>query len=323
MKKWLSLFFLIIILLVPNVQSIFSDLKDPYPPGQPTSGPGGSDYLHTGVKKSSYRWGPKQFWIFEPNSPKPESAPLIAFIHGYYAMFPFYYQTWINHIVKKGNIVVYPRYQMGFILGYWNYHKNAVNAIKDAINILNNGDHVKPEIDKFAVVGHSLGGGITVHIASVAEEKGLPLPKAIMPVDPFLAPYHEFDLNKIPNGIYMLVIVSQDDTVAGNESGNTIYYNTPQISITQKDYIIQVTDAYGSPDLEAGHHAPLCMPGYFSYTVDALDYYSTWKLFDALTDFAFYGINKEYCLGNTNKQRFMGYWSDGNPVKEMIVTDFP
>jgi hypothetical protein len=54
-----------------------------------------------------------------------------------------------------------------------------------------------------------------------------------------------------------------------------------------------------------------------------MDYYSTWKLFDALTDYAFYGINKEYCLDNTPEQRFMGLWSDGTPVKELIVTDTP
>ena len=54
-----------------------------------------------------------------------------------------------------------------------------------------------------------------------------------------------------------------------------------------------------------------------------MDYYSTWKLFDALTDYAFYGINGEYCFGDTPEQRFMGLWSDGTPVNELIVTDTP
>jgi len=57
--------------------------------------------------------------------------------------------------------------------------------------------------------------------------------------------------------------------------------------------------------------------------VNAMDYYSTWKLFDALIDYAFYGTNEEYCLGNTPEQRFMGLWSDGTPVKELTVTDTP
>ena len=54
-----------------------------------------------------------------------------------------------------------------------------------------------------------------------------------------------------------------------------------------------------------------------------MDYYSTWKLFDALTDYAFYGINGKFCLGNTPEQKNMGNWSDGTPVKKLIITDNP
>ena len=57
--------------------------------------------------------------------------------------------------------------------------------------------------------------------------------------------------------------------------------------------------------------------------VDALDFYGLWKLFDALCDAAFSGRNRQYALGNTPQQRFMGKWSDGTPVKELNVTDKP
>ena len=53
--------------------------------------------------------------------------------------------------------------------------------------------------------------------------------------------------------------------------------------------------------------------------IDALDFYGTWKLLDGLTDAAFHGTHREYALGNTAQQRFMGKWSDGVPVKELIV----
>ena len=45
--------------------------------------------------------------------------------------------------------------------------------------------------------------------------------------------------------------------------------------------------------------------------------------FDGLIDAAFAGKNREYALGNTPQQRFMGVWSDGVPVKELKVTDKP
>ena len=56
-----------------------------------------------------------------------------------------------------------------------------------------------------------------------------------------------------------------------------------------------------------------------AFGVDALDYYGLWKPFDALCDAAFSGKNREYALGNSPEQRFMGKWSDGVPVKELQV----
>jgi len=320
MKKQILILFVICLLMTLFTEPIIAK-EDPTPPGQPPSGPGGSDYAHNGVIKTRYNWGAHQYWIFEPDDPKPETAPLIVFNHGWTAIFPIIYQEWIYHIVKKGNIVVYPRYQRGISIGFKNFYSNAVQAVKDAIEELENGDHVRPELDKFAIVGHSLGGGFTAYMAADAQDAGLPIPKAIMPVQPAVLFGNNVDLSKIPNETLMLVIVGDNDTVVGNESGKTIFYNSTQVPLLQKDFVIQVTDTYGEPDLVADHLAPICTPS--SDTVDAMDYYSTWKLFDALTDYAFYGINKEYCFDNTSQQRFMGLWSDGTPVKELIVTDTP
>jgi hypothetical protein len=121
----------------------------------------------------------------------------------------------------------------------------------------------------------------------------------------------------------MVVVVGSNDTVVGTESGKHIFNEANQIPFDKKDFVIQITDTYGKPDLIADHLAPVAPRIPIVGKVDAMDYYSTWKLFDALIDYAFYGINGEYCLGNTPEQRFMGLWSDGTPVKEMIVTDNP
>ena len=319
MKKQMLILFIICLLTTLSFQTIVAKDGDPTQPNQPPSGPGGSDYKHNKVIKTRYKYGAQQYWIFEPDDPKPESAPLIVFNHGWSAMFPIFYKAWVYHIVKKGNIVVYPRYQFGLYFGFKNFYSNAVQAVKDAIYELENGNHVSPELDKFAIVGHSLGGGITAYMAAYAEDLGLPIPKAIMPVQPAILSL--VDLSKISNETLMLVIVGEDDDIVGDMSGKKIFYESTQIPVSQKDFVIQVTDTYGKPDLVADHLAPLCVP--FSKTVDAMDYYSTWKLFDALTDYAFYGINREYCFDNTPQQRFMGLWSDGTPVKELIVTDTP
>ena len=303
-------------------QHRYTLLEPPTPPQQPPTGPGGSNYSHSGVRQSRYGFGARGFWIFEPTDPTPPSAPLIVFNHGWSAFFPIAYKAWIEHLVKRGNIVIYPRYQLGFIIGVRYGTQHAIQAVKKAITILQNGDHVQPDLDKFAIVGHSLGGGITAEMAVLAEEKGLPRPKAVMPVQPFIRNDTMMkNFHDIPATTLLLVVVGENDTIAGNFSGKLIFSTSDQIPFDQKDFIIQRTDRHGSPALVADHYAPVCIPN--SSWVDAMDYYSTWKLFDALTDYAFYGTNHEFCLDNTPEQRFMGNWSDGTPVKELTVTDTP
>lgn len=303
-----------------NDETHYRLFEPPTPPQQPDDGPGGSNYSYHAVQKTRYFFGSREFWIFEPAEPTPLTAPLIVFNHGWSAFFPIYYEAWIEHLVKRGNIVVYPRYQLGFVIGIRYATQHAIRAVKTAIFILSHGHHVHPDLDKFAIVGHSLGGGITAEMAVLAEEKGLPCPKAVMPVQPFIRLDTMIkDFHGIPSSTLLLVVVGENDTVVGNYSGELIFTSSDQIPYDQKDFIIQRTDTHGAPNLIADHMAPVCIPN--SSSVDAMDFYSTWKLFDALTDYAFYGINHEYCLGNTLKQRFMGFWSDGTPVKELIVTD--
>jgi pimeloyl-ACP methyl ester carboxylesterase len=296
--------------------------EPPTPPEQPSTGPGGSNYSHEGVRQLQYGWGGHQFWIFEPTNPTPTSAPLIVFNHGWSAFFPSSYQAWIDHLVRRGNIVIYPRYQLGLVIGVRYSTSNAIQAVKKAITILQNSDHVQPDLDKFAIVGHSLGGGITAEMAVLAEQNGLPRPKAIMPVQPFIRSDTMMkNFHAIPATTFLLVVVGENDTIVGDYAGKLIFSSSDQIPFDQKDFIIQRTDRYGSPALVADHFAPICITN--GSWVDAMDYYSTWKLFDALTDYAFFGTNHDFCLGNTLEQRFMGFWSDGTAVKELMITDTP
>ncbi len=63
--------------------------------------------------------------------------------------------------------------------------------------------------------------------------------------------------------------------------------------------------------------------GHDPLVIDALDWYGTWKLFDGLTDAAFYNRNRQYALGATPEQTGMGQWSDGTPVKPIKVLKQP
>ena len=306
----------------------------PSPPQQPRSGPGGSDYAHEKVMSHVYGKGDEQYWLFEPAEPTPRSAPLIVFNHGWLGMEPAAYLGWLHHLVRRGNIVVFPRWQATVLTAPWTFTRNAITALKLALAELKRTGHVTPDLEKLAVVGHSAGGAITADMAALAATEGLPKPKAVMIVQPGRgirsanSPlFPPADYLKIPADTLLLVVVGADDLVVGDFTARDIFGKVAQIPADRKGYIIVQTDRHGDPPLLADHISPCAplnpRPLFMGQGCNALDYFGYWKLFDALTDFAFHGTHKEFALGNTPQQRFMGKWSDGVPVKELVVRDKP
>jgi pimeloyl-ACP methyl ester carboxylesterase len=346
----LSLTLIFLSLTIVSSQSIT-------PPSQPQNGPGGSQYIHANVTKNRYGTGGEEYWIYEPDSPKPRTAPVIVFLHGWGGMNPLYYGAWIDHLVKRGNIVVYPRYQGGLLTPIKDFMPNTLGAIKDALRRLQTeSGHVTPDLSKFATVGHSLGGVLAANVAAVAAESKLPRVRAVMSVEPGITepPINVplADLKKIPADTLLLAVAGDQDSLVRDTDAKRIYYESTRVSAANKDFVMLVSDSHGTPSLLASHRAPTAMDKDYdggegvegtpsvssdrigdaqvsrrvrpeTMMVNALDFYGTWKLFDGLCDAAFTGKNREYALGNTPQQRFMGRWSDGIPVKELKVTDKP
>ncbi|MBN1342243.1 MAG: alpha/beta hydrolase fold domain-containing protein [Phycisphaerae bacterium] len=321
-----------IIVLPAALLSALPACQSALPPGQPEAGPGGADYVHLSMKESRFGREGLEYWLFEPAEPTPNSAPLVVFNHGWSAMEPKGYVAWIEHIVRRGNIVVYPRYQASLKAPFSEFMPNTLAAVKDGIARLQSGGHVRPELDHVATVGHSIGGQISANLAAVAADEALPVFKAVMCVEPW-GPGHDIpwhvpfeDLSRIPAGTLLLTIVGDADAFAGDIGARIIFDGAAQVSPEDKDFVVLNSDDHGRPRLVATHFAPAASgkaAGGSLLSPDALDYYGTWKLFDALADAAFHGTHREYALGDTPEQRFMGLWSDGTPVNELVVTDAP
>ena len=344
-----SLILIAVLLLTVPVRS----QQLPAPPPQPETGPGGKQKPHAAVIKNRYGQGGKEYWIYEPDRPKPQTAPVVIFLHGWGGTNPLYYGAWIDHLVKRGNIVVFPRYQSSILTRREDFIPNTVDAVNAAFaRLQSEPGHVRPDLNKVAAVGHSLGGVLAASLAALAGDNKLPLVRALMAVEPGLtrAPISVpiADLSKIPSSTLLLSIAGDRDGLVADHDAKRIYYDSKQISAANKDFVLLVSDERGRPGLIAGHRAPtapdqdydngegdLTSPRGGSRTdgqgrvdsriptIDALDYYGLWKLFDGLCDAAFTGKNREFALGNTPQQRFMGKWSDGIAVKELVVTDKP
>ena len=106
---------------------------------------------------------------------------MVVFHHGWLAMNPEVYGAWIEHLVRRGHIVIYPRY-MEVETPVPEYLPNASAAIVDAVGVLEMSPaHVKPDRSRFgAAVGRFDGGVLSVQVAALAKSLGLPEPKAVV-----------------------------------------------------------------------------------------------------------------------------------------------
>ena len=288
-------------------------IEKPAPPTQPKSGPGGSDYAYGGVRESRHGEGGTQFWILEPSRPAPKKAPLLIFLHGYSAMHPDAYRGWADHLARRGNIVVYPRYQERLLTPPAEYFPSLIASVRAALLVLRQPDRVAPDLDRVAIVGHSAGGVEAANYAALAAVEKLPVPKAAMFVEPGQGPGRGVklvpleDCEKIPEATRLMVVVGDADGMVGSGCGRAIWQATGHVR--DRSFVTVQSDDHGSPPLRADHLSPV---SWTREATDALDWFGYWKLFDGLIGAAFAG--REYCVDPE-----MGRWSDGVAVKPLKV----
>lgn len=304
-------------------------------PLQTTEGPGGADYQHEKVIFQDFAKKADGYWLFEPTKPQPDSAHVIVFNHGYGAYNPMIYGKWIKHLVQKGNIVIYPRYQKNLMVPRPNaFAKNAAKAINDALEELQKDGHVKPIVSPLAMVGHSYGGTITADLAVNFEKYNIPQPEAVMLVSPGTSVLKGGRLETyedMPADTKLLITLSQHDHVVGDEFGELVFYTA--VHTKDRNLIRQYTDNHGKPRVSAGHNESYSIDEDFDNgvrnvtakraigvnKVNVLDYNGYWKWFDALLDYTRRGENKVYAFGNTPEQLSLGEWSDGTPIGRLII----
>jgi pimeloyl-ACP methyl ester carboxylesterase len=307
----------------------------PYP-GQAHQGHGGADYKHQSVAFFDAAQRADGYWLFEPTDPMPDSAEVVVFLHGYGAYNPMAYGKWIKHLVAKGNIVIYPRYQKNLV---WprpdGFPANTAKGIRDALAMLQREGHVKPKLDKVSYVAHSYGGVIAANLGVHWAQYGIPKPAAMLLAEPGSGPFKGArlpDYAGLSPDLNLLVVVGEDDYVVGDEFGRLVFETA--VHTPNRNFIVQRRDTTGSRRwLLATHSEPYSYDldfdtGLRNYTsrrvlltsrLNEVDFNCYWKLADALMDYTRTGRSRDVAFGNTAQQRFLGFWPDGRAIRALDV----
>jgi acetyl esterase/lipase len=314
---------------------------DDEPAAKPSSAdpnsPEKSTAPHQSFKRYEIGEGPRSYWIFEPDEPKPEArAPVVLFLHGWFAVNPGFYGAWIDHLVRDGRIVIFPRYQNDVFTPPQELLPNALAALRDALGVLANGEkHVHADLSRFTLIGHSAGGNLAAQIAAVAADPhaGLPLAKALIITMPGeIVPMREPSLSSIPASTLMIVMVGEEDVLVGDLRARQIFAQATAVSLARKRYIFFRSDRHGYPPLIAEHTAPSGMHSRLDNgegvlrgfqmslaEVNALDRAGFWRMADHVMEIADKGKTLDDGIRDEEQFRHLGFWSDGRKVTQPIV----
>ena len=321
-------------LLVPLLGPTLDPSAQPAQPAQPAGGPGGSAYVHQTVVFTDHADDPDGYWLFTPADPVPDTAQVLVFLHGYGGYNPMIYGGWIDHLVKRGHVVIYPRYQKDM----WHprpsqFAPNSAKAIRDALGYLQTTNTVI-DTSHFSIVGHSYGGVIGADLTANWTDYGIPKPKSLFLVSPGTGPLKGGRLSSyegLAEDLKLLVITSTGDRVVGDEFGRLVYETAT--NTTERNYLVQDRDDHGSPAVSNGHNESYSLNlaydnGATNWTskrarrighTGAVDYFGYWKLYDALLVYTRTSKQRAYAFGDTPEQRSLGVWADGTAIKPLWV----
>ncbi len=268
----------------------------------------------TVVVKHKVGEGAEAAWVFVPAGARAGPPPVVIFMHGYRALSPHDYGGWIEHLVRGGNVVIYPVYENTRRDDREHLLRQAAAGIHNALDYLRR-HGVAPDPRRFAVVGHSLGGGMSVLIAARARALGLPPMRAAMPVQAGTKGGQGFPAEayaQLPPDLLLLVIDGDRDQFHDSRMGKAIVAGAVHVPAAQKRYLILQSDDRAKPPLIADHYAPLAPDPAYQLEpvtrrqqrrerfvkrvmhirdgeVDALDTRALWPLSDHLLAAAFAG----------------------------------
>jgi pimeloyl-ACP methyl ester carboxylesterase len=151
--------------------------------------------------------GGEGVYLFRPAG-KPKR--MVIFFHGQGGpeeTTPTNHRPWIDHLVREGAIVLYPRYETAYSGAVL---ENATTGVRTAMQRLG------PQTLPVLALGYSRGAALAVEYAAAAPGQHLPVPNAIESVNP--VPYGEqarvVDLRPIRPSTILSILVSEEDPYA-------------------------------------------------------------------------------------------------------------
>jgi dienelactone hydrolase len=228
------------------------------PPAQPRSGPGGADYVGTEVVKRGVGRASAGTFVFHAPGEPAKPRPVVVLLHAWGAVNPQSYGGFIDHLARKGYLVLFPRFQTVNRTRPADATGNAVDLVRAALDELANDREARPDRERVAFVGHLAGTGIAFNMAALAAERNLPAPKLVFAAipgglasDPKSRGIPLEDLSRIPASTLLVTIIGDQQHLPSDRAARRLLREAKTVDQNRKLFMRTLSDDHGFPVLSA------------------------------------------------------------------------
>ncbi|UVF21178.1 alpha/beta hydrolase [Microvirga terrae] len=233
------------------------------PPQQPEQGPGGRDYRSTEIVKRALGTASTGTFVFHGADTPAKPRPVVVFLHSWGAVNPGLYGGWIEHLARKGHLVLFPRFQDVNRSRPADASNLAEDLIQNALAELENDPNAKPDKNRLALIGHSAGMPIALNIAAGAGSGKVPPPKLIFGLMPGGIASNEKergillrDLATVDPSTLIIAMSGDRDYLPSDRASRLMLQQASAVPSTRKLFMRASSDDHGFPALTATLASP-------------------------------------------------------------------
>ncbi len=308
----MKIYLYIIFILITN--GLFAQYEGSIPTITSGYGANGSHPVSV-ISLTNDHWTSKDISIYYPTG-TVSPIPTIFYSHAYGGNDTANQLETLNHLASKGYAVVFVPYRtFGVTIPerYLTLYDGFIKAGEILTSII--------DTTRIGFYGHSFGAGATPGISyRLFTEKNWGSNGKFIYCS---APWYSFELgttnlDNYPTDCKMITVLYDNDETNDHRMGMDIFNNIA-INDSIKDCIIVKSDTISTYIYQADHTMPTQYNGNSEF--NALDYYVTFRLLDALADYTFTGdlTAKDIALGNGSISQI----NMGGQLKQLTVTDTP
>lgn len=233
------------------------------PPKQPETGPGGKDYVATEVIKTGIGTASSGSFVFYGDDTPSAPRPVAVFFHSWGAVNPALYGGFIDHLARKGYLVIFPRFQQVNRSRPADATNLSEVLLNDALAQLANDGKAQPDLNRVAFIGHSAGVPLALNVAAGVRESNLPPPKLIFGLMPGGIASTEKDrgimlrdLSKVDPSTLIVTMSGDREHLPSDRASRRIFEATSGVPVTRKLFMRASSDDHGYPPLNAALASP-------------------------------------------------------------------